>query len=194
MIGVPTGLGNGLFAIDADCRIVDGTFIDGPANLAKLIEANGDLPPTMRTLTKRGVHYLFHYAEGIRNSMSKIAPGVDVRGEGGFVIWAGSIRADGFHYRRDPRSPPLFATAPDWLITAALTGHCQPKAQSAPDGSPASPSMISLDPSPWPDPDDQQPPEPIVLSGFGPPLEDEFAMSAPSVSPQAGPGSLQEYI
>jgi len=131
--------------------------------LAKLIEANGGLPPTIRTLTKRGVHYLFDYAEGIRNSMSKIAPGVDVRGEGGFVIWAGSVRADGFHYRRDPSSPPLFATAPDWLITAALTGPCRHEGQSAPDGSPASPSTIHLDFPLLFDPDVQQPPESIEL-------------------------------
>jgi len=171
MIGVPTGQLNGLFAIDADRKLIGDTVVDGSTNFGKLIEANGGLPPTMRTLTKRGVHYLFDYAEGIRNSISKIAPGVDVRGEGGFVIWAGSIRADGFHYRRDPLSPLLFATAPDWLITAALTGHCRHEGHSAPDETPASRNTISLDPSPWPDPHDQQPPEPVV-GGFGPPIAD----------------------
>lgn len=40
--------------------------------------------------TRRGVHLLYRYPEGvdeIRNSTGKLASGVDVRGEGGYVIW-----------------------------------------------------------------------------------------------------------
>jgi hypothetical protein len=33
-----------------------------------------------------GSHFYFRHANGVRNSSSKIAPGVDVRGTGGFVI------------------------------------------------------------------------------------------------------------
>jgi hypothetical protein len=46
------------------------------------------LPLTQCHMTRSGgLHMLFRHAEGVRNSSGKIAPGVDVRGDGGFVIW-----------------------------------------------------------------------------------------------------------
>jgi hypothetical protein len=64
--------------------------------------------------TRRGgVHLLYRYpAEGleIRNSAGKLAPGIDVRGEGGYVIWwpACGLQAVG---DLEDLTPP-----PDWLL------------------------------------------------------------------------------
>jgi hypothetical protein len=46
------------------------------------------LPETRAHRTRSGgVHLLFQHAVGMRCSASKIVPGVDVRGDGGYVIW-----------------------------------------------------------------------------------------------------------
>jgi hypothetical protein len=79
LIGVPMGERSGLDALDIDPRH------DG---LLWLAEAQDSLPITRAHTTRSGgKHFLFRHAEGVRNSESKIAPGVDVRGAGGFVIW-----------------------------------------------------------------------------------------------------------
>jgi Primase C terminal 2 (PriCT-2) len=47
-----------------------------------------DPAPDTRTITRSGGrHLLFLHREGLRTSKGQIAKGVDVRGEGGFVIW-----------------------------------------------------------------------------------------------------------
>jgi hypothetical protein len=70
---------------------VKGHGVDGIANLKALIDANGPLPETRMAHSPSGsVHYFFtHPHKGlVRNSASTLAPGVDVRGEGGMVIVA----------------------------------------------------------------------------------------------------------
>jgi hypothetical protein len=47
--------------------------------------------PRLQTRVHRtesgGLHLLFHHHPGLRNSQSRLAHGVDTRGEGGYVIW-----------------------------------------------------------------------------------------------------------
>jgi len=46
------------------------------------------LPPTRAHATRSGGrHFFFRHVDGLRNSVSRIADGVDVRADGGFVIW-----------------------------------------------------------------------------------------------------------
>jgi hypothetical protein len=50
--------------------------------------AGQSLPQTRTHATRRGGrHYLFRHAVGLRCSNSKIAQGVDVKADGGFIIW-----------------------------------------------------------------------------------------------------------
>jgi len=111
-IGVPTGKGSGILALDDD----------NPRALDALEAEHGKLPATRtHTTGSGGVHYLYRYPVGmdIRNSASKIAPGIDVRGEGGYIIVPPS-RA---------RSPyevvdalPL-ADTPPWLLERLRSPH-----------------------------------------------------------------------
>jgi hypothetical protein len=80
---IPTGVENGFFVVEADTP--EGHDVDGVANLQKLIDGR-EWPETRMAQSPSGsVHYLFTYPdEGlVRNSASTLAPGIDVRGEGG---------------------------------------------------------------------------------------------------------------
>jgi putative DNA primase/helicase len=76
MIGVPTGKVSGFFVVDVD---PDGT--------EWLEKKRKYLPITRIHKTPRGQHLLFKYVPGAGCSTSKVAPGVDVRGDGGYIIW-----------------------------------------------------------------------------------------------------------
>jgi hypothetical protein len=79
LIGTPTGDRNGFDVLDVDPR--HGGDAWHAAHRSRL-------PPTrMHQTGGAGLHILFRHREGVRNSAGKIAPGIDVRGEGGFVIW-----------------------------------------------------------------------------------------------------------
>lgn len=78
-IGVPTGERSGLLVLD----------VDDPAGLDALEAERGELPATRTHSTgSGGMHYLYRYPAGaeIRNSAGKLARGLDVRGEGGYVV------------------------------------------------------------------------------------------------------------
>ncbi len=79
LIGVPTGAASGIDVLDIDPR--HGGHVWWLANRHKI--------PTTRMHRTRsdGLHVLFRHVEPVRNTESKIAPGVDTRGEGGYMIW-----------------------------------------------------------------------------------------------------------
>jgi Bifunctional DNA primase/polymerase, N-terminal len=79
LIGVPTGEASGFDVLDVDPRNGGRDWYD--ANRAKLPETR-----VHRTLSG-GLHLFFLHHEGVRNSNGRIAPGIDVRGPGGYVIW-----------------------------------------------------------------------------------------------------------
>jgi hypothetical protein len=82
LIGVPTGAVSGFDVLDIDPRH------DGDKWLA---EADPLLPNTRKSATRSGgTHLFFAHADGLKNSASKIARGVDVRAEGGYVILWGA--------------------------------------------------------------------------------------------------------
>ncbi|MCX7178015.1 MAG: AAA family ATPase [Proteobacteria bacterium] len=109
LIGVPTGSPSGLIAIDIDIR-------PGCSGMIWLDE-NSDALPSTRTHRTRsgGLHLLFRVPDGveIRNSASRLAPGVDVRGEGGYIIMPPS---PGYAIA-DTEDP---AEMPRWLISACV--------------------------------------------------------------------------
>jgi hypothetical protein len=140
MIGIPMGPRSGMWLFDADVDSANG--LDGPKELAQLTAQHGPLPETLASSTPRGgSHFYFRWnGVDIRNSVSKIAPGLDVRGDGGYSVVPPSTRTDGRAYTWcGSVSEP--AEAPQWLIDKALHASAKPKrAQQQSKASPASTS------------------------------------------------------
>lgn len=106
-IGVPTGERSGIYALD----------VDQPAGLDALEAEHGKLPATRTHSTgSGGMHYLYRYPADaeIRNSAGKLAHGIDVRGEGGYIIVPPSSTMRLYEVLDDL---PL-ADTPAWLIEA----------------------------------------------------------------------------
>lgn len=107
LVGVPTGAVTGFDVLDVDIR----TGGD------KWLFENAHLLPKTRTHTtlSGGSHLFFIHIPGVRNSASKqeLAPGIDVRGDGGYVIYPPS---SGYYVADDG---PI-AEWPDWLLKLVL--------------------------------------------------------------------------
>jgi hypothetical protein len=85
-IGIATGAVSGLVVLD-----VDGE--DGEASLAALEREHGPLPLTPTVLTGKGRHlYFTHPGVPVPNRV-RVAPGLDVRGDAGYVVAPPSTHA-----------------------------------------------------------------------------------------------------
>jgi hypothetical protein len=120
MIGAPMGPASGMWAVDLD--LDPARKIDGKATLDQLIARRGAIPPTWTTITPRGGrHLIFAWDPNIeiRNSASKVGPGIDVRGNGGYICLPPSRNATGGAYQWEPGGPQNVALAPPWLVALA---------------------------------------------------------------------------
>jgi hypothetical protein len=99
LVGVPTGPASGFAVLDVDLAKGGADWWD----------QNKDRLPRTRLHETRsgGLHALFRYRAGLKCSVAKIAPGIDVRAEGGYIIW---WPAAGFSVVDHP-----LADWPDWL-------------------------------------------------------------------------------
>jgi hypothetical protein len=117
-IAIATGAVSKVFAVD-----IDG--LDAEIELRKLEAQHSALPPTVEAITARGRHLYFRMPETpIANSAGKIAPGIDVRGDGGYVLAPPSVHPSGKLYSWSVDSSNSFSTAPQWLLdklTASTT-------------------------------------------------------------------------
>jgi bifunctional DNA primase/polymerase-like protein len=93
-------------------------MVDGQDVLATLAERAGQAWPWTYTVAtpSGGVHLYFSAPAGsqIRNSAGKLGPMVDVRGQGGYVVGAGS-QVNGVSYRPWDEDFPV-APLPAWLL------------------------------------------------------------------------------
>lgn len=94
-VALPTGEASGFLVLDIDTRH------DGLETLARLQSAYEELPPTRMVRTPSGgFHYYFKWQPGLTNSnkgLKVYGPGLDVRGEGGYVVLPPSV-IDGKRY------------------------------------------------------------------------------------------------
>jgi hypothetical protein len=126
-VAIPTGERSGLLVLDVDAG-------EGTDSVALLELSCGQSPKTARAATGGGgVHLYFKYpspeelmsaglyTREVRNSQGLLGDGLDVRGEGGYVVAPPSITRRA--YRWIDRSPPAGAS---WLIgclKAAVSGE-----------------------------------------------------------------------
>jgi hypothetical protein len=108
-IAMPTGKRSGWVVVDVDPEH------GGYDSLAQLHEEGHELPLTATIKTGGGgFHHYFNYPAGreIRNSAGKLGPGLDIRGEGGYVIVPPSVTEG--RYEVLHKRPP--AEVPEWLL------------------------------------------------------------------------------
>jgi hypothetical protein len=116
-IGVPTGEASDLLVIDVD--VDDGK--QGGKSLAHLEETYEPLPTRRKVRTGGGgIQYLFRYTQGYGRigNLTNLLPGIDVRGEGGYIILPPSVSHKG-PYTWEEKGKRGYA--PEWLIDLILT-------------------------------------------------------------------------
>lgn len=99
-VAVVTGAVSGVVVVDVDGEV----------------EAVRDLPPTLTVRTRRGRHHYYrHPGSGVVvPNRVRIRPGVDVRGDGGYVLAPPSLHPDGAVYEWENDLP--IAPLPSWVM------------------------------------------------------------------------------
>jgi hypothetical protein len=126
-IGLATGEGSGVWVLD-----IDGD--EGEETLRKLEAEHGELPKTVEAITGKGRHLYFRWASGIviRNKqVNPNMPGIDIRGNGGYVLAPPSIHPSGRVYAWSVDSGNNFADAPEWLLDLIAKGGGSAKQATA---------------------------------------------------------------
>lgn len=137
-IGIATGDLSGVFVLDVDVKH------HGQDALELLMNRHGLLPDTRICQTGGGgFHVFFRLPSGrkIANSAKKVGQGIDVRGEGGYVVAAPSSHSSGGTYKWNNPECPI-GPAPDWLVELCCEAKSrQPSDAVKKDG--AAPDFLS---------------------------------------------------
>lgn len=107
-VGVATGAVSQLVVIDEDLDPDKG--YDGYHEVKAWEQTHAELPDTVRAITGRGGnHVYYHYTGSDIGNRAGILEGVDVRGEGGYVVAPPSIHPNGtpYEWEQDPEDTPL---------------------------------------------------------------------------------------
>jgi hypothetical protein len=107
------------WAMGGNLRLI-GVDVDprsgGDASLCDLVEAHGD--DWLETFTVRtgslGTHFIFRLPEGVESHRAKLAPGIDLKAEGGYLVAPPSVHASGRKYEVEKNV--YIAEAPQWLV------------------------------------------------------------------------------
>jgi hypothetical protein len=113
-VAVRCGVQSGLVVLDVDGQ-------EGIASLRALEEKYGSLPQTLSVVTPRGgQHFYFgHPGSGeIHNTAGYPGPGLDIRGDGGYVLVPPSAGPSGRCYEVDESAK--VAVIPMWLLTLLI--------------------------------------------------------------------------
>lgn len=122
MIGCPCGE-NGLVVIDLD--VDEAKELDGHASFAALEAIHGEIfLDAIATTPRGGSHFYFKAPTGctVKNSASKLGPGIDLRAAGGYVILPPSRRNDNRDYKwvNLPLGIEQLTDLPHWLLARAM--------------------------------------------------------------------------
>jgi len=115
-VGIATGSPADIIVVDMDNK----RGVNGSGNLAALSSSLGGIPETLTATTGCGEHLFFkHPGALVRNNTSKLAHGVDVRGDGGYVVAPPSMHVNGNRYTWKDQEQQL-AAVPDWLLARII--------------------------------------------------------------------------
>lgn len=114
-VAIATGQLSGIVVVDIDPRH------GGNDSLDDLFVKNGAFPDTAEVMTGGGGRHFYFKHPGIeiRNSAGKLGTGIDVRGDGGYVLAPPSSHITGGMYEWEASSEPEevgLAQMPKWLI------------------------------------------------------------------------------
>ena len=116
-VGIVTGTVSGLIVLDIDPQHW------GDDSLADLEQRHGALPETVEALTGGGGRHLyFAHPGGTLHNRAGLAPGLDLRGDGGMIVAPPSLHPSGRRYVWEVSHHPddvSLAPMPAWLITLA---------------------------------------------------------------------------
>lgn len=129
LIGLPTGAANGLFVVDLD-RSENGEP-DGSDWRADFEAEHGELDTLIATTPSGGEHLIFAMPDGrtVRTTAGQVAPNVDIRGDGGYVI---TVPSPGYEYATEHDAPApapaeLLALLPEvGTASGGTSGHWKP--------------------------------------------------------------------
>jgi hypothetical protein len=122
-IAVRTGAVSAIWVLDVDPRH------GGDEALAALEQQYGQLPRTLTQITGSGGRHLVfnHPGDTVPNSAGKIGNGLDVRGDGGYILVAPSRNLSGPYIvlgRTGRLDRSRIVDAPDWLLELARANEC----------------------------------------------------------------------
>jgi hypothetical protein len=120
-LGIVTGEVSKLAVLDVDAKH------GGDDTLERFQQRFGALPTTVEVQTGgQGRHLYFKHPGYTLRSRAGVGQGIDLRGDGGYVVAPPSLHPSGDRYRWTAgRSPMdlLPASLPEWLLTAAGISH-----------------------------------------------------------------------
>lgn len=126
-IGIPTGKTSGLLVVDIDPR--NG----GDESWESLVSKGGSLPATAEQITGGGGRHIVFRDPGVPVP-KELAPGIDIKSSGGYIIVAPSLHPSGQCYEWDgiegPRALLDPAPVPAWLLEC-FGGRLQEKGKAA---------------------------------------------------------------
>ena len=97
-IGIATGsISGGIIVIDIDIDEDKGVY--GDDSLREWERENGELPESWRAITGRGGQHIYYRTDKKINNATNLYPGIDIRGEGGYVVAPPSIHINGNEYQ-----------------------------------------------------------------------------------------------
>jgi hypothetical protein len=124
-VGIVTGAVSGLVVVDVDPKH------GGSESLAALEREHGPLPVTVEAVSGSGGRHLYfaHPGGPVRNRVA-LAPGIDLRADGGMIVAPPSVHPTGRRYAWRPGLGPGevgLAAPPAWLLReigrAGRAGH-----------------------------------------------------------------------
>lgn len=123
-IGIACGKRSGIVVLDVDAGH------GGYESITKLIEKYGALPKTPVSKTGSGGEHIFFKHPGIeiRNSAGKLGQGLDIRGDGGYVVAPPSLHPNGNYYEWEVKPSQVeLSDMPEWMIELLKEKTPEPK-------------------------------------------------------------------